>query len=168
MTRHCQGLLASLASTVQLTDCTILYKYRTWNDIVLILGLRFIFHSAKQGTEYRIPMVDSVVYIAPIVLLLYIGIFTVFTKYFRKTESSTTLYDEKSLSYILSSRAISNNKFWHYALVSTRIISVIWFFSISFCYRIWWYQVIKDGRGAEYFKWYTHWNIMALCEGSMQ
>jgi hypothetical protein len=68
--------------------------------------------------------------------------------------------DDPKLSYTLSSRSRTNN---HDALLLfTRTVSLLWFFSVTFGYRLYYYDVIKDGRGGEYFMWFTHWNIMLI------
>ena len=95
-------------------------------------------------------MSDAIGYVAPMVVMLYVGIFAFLTKYLSEA-SEAKFYNEEALAYVLSSRAMSGSKTWHYLLLSTRVITALWFFSISFCYRIWWYQVVKEGRGGEYF-----------------
>ena len=76
----------------------------------------------------------------------------------RRPVSAETTFKITSQSWkALSSRSETAN----YVLLTTRIISFLWFVSVSFSARLRYYDVVKN-RGGEYFKWFTHWNIMIL------
>ena len=50
---------------------------------------------------------------------------------------------------------------WSTTLLFTRIVSFCWFLGVAFFGRIVYYDTYK-GHGGEYFKWFTHWNIILI------